>query len=237
MRAAAVTALLLFAFLGAPARGQDGGSAPLDPGAGPPATAPAAPGADAKALDADFEPEARRPSIALGPNGRGDFTIALDVGWLESGVGATLGLGGWFDLTLRADTLLLYDGFSGQSGIHLGVRISPVSEGLLRAGVELSGGQLFSPEPSSLGALTTVGGQATVGAALDWATFYGRAAVRGISGGSESSSPGWTYDEQVGLGVERTFRKRFIVGAEGYLWARPGLSTLAEWRLRFGYAR
>ena len=231
MRAALTAFLLLVA---APVRGQDA-ERPQEPAG---AAAPSPPSAAKKpGVDAEFEPERPPASIALGPNGRGDVTLSRDVGWLRSGLCANLGLGSWIELVLRGDTLLLYRGFGGQSGIHAGVRLMPLSLGALRAGVELTIGQLFTPDTTTMSSLTTVRGEVLAGALLDWAAFYGRFALRGIAGGSSNNSPGWTRDEEVGVGVERTFRKRFILGAEAYWWARPGLSTLGQWRIRLGYAR
>jgi hypothetical protein len=228
VRAAAVTALLLV--IATPARGEDAERPPAEAGA---ASAPSPTGADE---DADFAPEVRPRSIALGPNPRGDVTLSLDVGYLESGLHASLGMGAWIDLVLGVDTMLLYRGFGGQSGIEGGVRFTPL-QGTVRAGVEVTVGQLFSPDATTTSNLTTVRGELAAGAVLDWATFYGRVALRGISGGSSRNSPGWTHDEEFGFGVERMLSRRFIVGAEVYFWARPSLSTLGEWRLRLGYAR
>jgi hypothetical protein len=230
VRPAAVTALLLL--VTTPARGQDAERAPPD--AGTPANPPRAKSPDE---DADFQAEVRPRSIALGPNPRGDVTLSLDLGWLESGLRADLGMGAWIDLVLAADTMLLYQGFGGQSGIQGGVRFTPVSQGAVHAGVELTVGQLFSPDATASSNLTTVRGELAAGVMLDWATLYGRFALRGISGSSARDTAGWTRDEEFGFGVERVITKRFIVGAEGYLWARPGLSTLGEWRIRLGYAR
>jgi hypothetical protein len=228
VRPAAVTALLLV--IATPVRGEDAERPP------PEAPAASAPSPKTAEENADFEPEVRPRSIVFGPNARGDVTLALDVGWLESGLRASLGMGAWIDLVLGVDTMLLYQGFGGQSGIEGGVRFTPV-QGTLRAGVELTVGQLFSPDATTTSSLTTLRGELAAGAVLDWATFYGRVALRGLSGGSSRNSAGWTHDEEFGFGVERALSKRFIVGAEAYFWARPTLSTLGEWRLRLGYAR
>jgi hypothetical protein len=184
--------------------------------------------------DRDFEPEARAPSIALGPVGRGDLVGSLELGWLRSGVRADLGLGGWVDLVMRADTLLLYERFGGHSGIHLGVRVSPVSQGLIRAGAELSVGQVFAPGENTVTNLTALRASGTVGVVLDLATIYGRGDIRWMSS-MKPRGPGWVRDGELGLGVERAFG-RLIVGGEGYVWTRPGLSRLGQWRLRVGLA-
>ena len=232
MRATLTVFLLVVA---APARGQDAERSQQGPGAVAPGSAQSA--GKSPDVDAEFEPERPPPSIALGPNTRGDVTLSLDVGWLRSGLCADLGLGSWIELVLCGETLLLYRGFGGQSGIHAGVRLMPLSQGPVRAGVELTIGQLFTPDNTTMSSLTTVRGEALAGVLFDWAALYGRFAVRGIAGGSSNNSPGWTRDEEVGVGIERAFRKRFILGAEAYWWARPGLSTLGQWRIRLGYAR
>lgn len=184
--------------------------------------------------DRDFEPEAPSPSIALGPVGKGDLVLSLDLGWLRSGVRADLGLGAFIDLVLRADALLLYDGFGGHDGIHLGVRFSPLSRGLLRAGAEASVGQVFVPGVRTVTNVTAIRASATAGLALDLLTIYGRGELRWLSG-MKSRGPGWARDGELGLGIERAFG-RFVVGAEGYVWTRAGLSELGQWRLRAGIA-
>jgi hypothetical protein len=206
-----------------------------EPGS-PPPTAPA-PGEEetfVKGEGAEFEPERPRHSLALGPVGRGDMIASLDLGWLRSAVRADLGLGSWLDLVLRFDTLMLYEGFGGQNGLHLGVRASPASTGLFRASVELTVGQLFVPGDVSMANLTALRGAATAGLVLDWATFYARGDIRWLSN-LEPSGAGWARDQELGAGIERGLG-RFILGAEAYLWSRPGLSTLGQWRLRVGYA-
>lgn len=187
--------------------------------------------------DRDFEPEAPAPSIALGPVGKGDLVLSLDLGWLRSGVRADLGLGAFIDLVLRADALLLYDGFGGHDGIHLGARFSPLSRGLLRAGAEASVGQVFVPGARTVTNVTAIRASATAGLAFDLATLYGRGELRWLSGG-RSRGPGWARDGELGLGIERAFGKRgwLILGTEGYVWVRSGLDSLGQWRLRVGFA-
>ncbi|WP_242343149.1 hypothetical protein [Anaeromyxobacter terrae] len=202
----------------------------------PPAEPPPAKGGETYVTgdDRDFEPEVPARSLALGPVGRGDLLVSLDLGWLRSGLRADLGLGSWIDLTLRADTLLLYDRFRGQSGIYAGVRASPTSQGLFRASAELSVGQVFVPGDATMANLTAFRGSATAGLVLDLATLYGRADIRWVSN-LKPAGPGWTRDAELGAGVERAFG-RFVVGAEGFVWARPGLSGLGQWRVRVGMA-
>ncbi len=225
MRALALIPLLLAAplLLPATASAQDAPAA----GVAPPA---------ASAHDEDFEPEKPTPSLALGPVTRGDVTVSADVGWLRSGLRADLGLSSWLDLVASIDTLLLYDGFGGQTGLQLGLRAIPLADGTLRAAVQFTVGEILTPGGVNLANTATLRGEGLVGVALDWATIYGRVALRGLAGGFRSSA-GWTHDEEVGLGVERTFRRKLIVGAEAYVWARPGLANLGQWRIRFGYAR
>ena len=57
--------------------------------------------------DDGFEEDAPIPSLLFGPVGRGDLVVSADVGWLRSALQADLGFGGWVDLVLRVDTLLL----------------------------------------------------------------------------------------------------------------------------------
>lgn len=243
------TILLVAVLLGAPlggrvraapreeARAQ--GTAPGEPAAPQPQPAAPAPGSGEVNVtgDEDFEPEAPHHSIALGPVGRGDLLVSGDLGWLRSGFRADLGLAAWIDLVMRADALLLYEGFGAQDGIHLGVRVSPVSKGLFRACGEFSVGQIFVPGDNTVTNLTALRGSATAGVVLDLATIYGRGEIRWLSS-MKTSGPGWSHDGEVGVGLERAFGKRgrLILGAEGYVWLRPGLDSLGQWRLRVGFA-
>jgi hypothetical protein len=112
--------------------------------------------------------------------------------------------------------------------------VSPVSKGLLRAGAELSIGQVFVPGENTVTNLTVLRASATAGMVLDLLTLYGRADIRWLSS-TKASGPGWARDGELGVGLERAFG-RFIVGAEGYVWTRPELSSLGQWRLRAGFA-
>ena len=241
MRPLAIILILAALTAAAPdARAETGSASALaatqqEPGSPPPTAPP--PGEEetyVKGEAAEFEPERPRHSLALGPVGRGDMIVSLDLGWLRSAVRADLGLGSWLDLVLRFDTLMLYEGFGGQNGLHVGVRASPTSTGLFRGGVELTVGQVFVPGDVSMANLTALRGSATAGLVLDWATFYARGDIRWLSN-LEPSGAGWARDQELGAGVERGLG-RFILGAEVYLWSRPDLSTLGQWRLRVGFA-
>jgi hypothetical protein len=241
VRAFSVISLLLVAV---PARAADPAGPPA-PGAPPPlATAqdvpgepPAsAPGGDgANAHDEEFAPEVPPPSVALGPTPRGGAMLALDLGWLRSGVRADLGLGATLSIFLSMDTLLLYDGFHGPSGVHIGLRTTPL-QGPFRATAEISIGEVFAPRSVSSANTTTLRLGGAAGLVTGWATVYARAALRGSAGSFESDA-GWTRDEELGVGIERALSRRLVVGAEAYLWYRPGLATLGEWTIRIAYAR
>jgi hypothetical protein len=222
-------AVLLLAPRVPAAQETQGTGAPAPQAPAPAATPPPA----EEDLDDDFEEERPRPSLALGPAARGKVVLSVDLGWIRSGVRADLGIARWIDLVLRLDTLLLYEGFRGPSSVNAGVRLTPVSDGLFRASIDLLVGQVFIPGEVVVSNLTAVRGDALAGAALPWATVYARIGVRGLSGGD--SDAGWTRDSELGFGVERAFG-RIIAGVEGFVWARPGLSGLGQWRLRVGYA-
>lgn len=218
-----------------------GESAPAPGGESPPPSRPAEPAASPPAgeakqddldFDSDFDDRAT-PSIALGPVTSGDVLLSVDVGWLRSGLRADLGVARWLDLVLRVDTLLLYERFRGPTSVNLGARVSPVSSGVFRASIDLSVGQVFIPGDVVVENMTAVRGDAIAGAVLPWATLYARVGLRGLSGGSADA--GWTRDSEFGLGAERTFG-RLIVGAEGFVWSRPSLTGLGQWRIRVGYA-
>ncbi len=187
----------------------------------------------AEAADDDFAPVEPGPSIALGPVGARHSLVAADVGWLRSGVRAALGAGPALDVTLRADAFLLKALLREQQDVMFGVAWSPASEGLLRAslgaevGMVLFGGGV---PPTSTFALR---GQAAVGLALDGiATPYVRAAIRFLSYRLVDRD-GFVRDEEVGGGVERAFGP-YVVGAEAFVWARPGLAGLGQWRISAG---
>ncbi len=171
----------------------------------------------------------------LGPARRGEAMLSLELGWLRSGVRAELGLGANVGIFVAADTLLLYEGFHGPSGVHLGLRATPF-DGTFRATAEASIGEIFAPRSVSNANVTTLRLQGAAGLVTDWATVYARAALRGYAS-AFGSDAGWTRDEEFGLGVERPVFRRLVVGAEAYLWSRPGLSTLGQWIVRIGYAR
>jgi hypothetical protein len=197
------------------------------------AALPCAAAAAPPAFD-EFETEARVTSVAMGALPRGEALAAVDVGWLRSGLHLALGLGAGFELVLRGDAMLLYDGFGAQNAFHAGVRFTPVREGTIRLTGELTGGQLLSPKEIGFASLTTVRGEVVAGVVLDLGNAYARVALRGVQGSVPAASD-WRRDEEIGLGVERVFG-RVIVGAEGFMWARPGHDGLGQWRLRVGYA-
>ena len=182
--------------------------------------------------DGDFQPERAR-SIALGPLPGGALLPSLEVGWLRSGARIDLGLVGGFDLVLRADTMALYRGLDGQNGGHLGLRFTPFAEDAVRLGLELTVGQVLVTAPANTVSLTAVRGELVLGALLDPGTVYLRAALRGIDG--DVPGLGWSRDEEVALGLERALG-RFVLGGEVYSWARPRHGTLAQWRIRVGFA-
>ncbi len=182
--------------------------------------------------DDDFEPERAR-SLALGPVPSGSLLPSAELGWLRSGLRVDLGLVAALDLVLRGETMLLYDGLGGQSGAHLGLRFTPLAEGALRVGLEVTIGQLLVPARADTVTLTAVRGELVVGAVHDLGNVYARLALRGVDPGIAGLD--WARDEEAGLGVEHALG-RWIVAAEGYVWARPRHSGLGHWRIRVGFA-
>lgn len=186
--------------------------------------------AAASGPDDDFEPDRPRLSAAMGPAPVGSVVVSADLGWLRSGITFDLGLGAAVSVLVRVDTMLLYRGFSGQSALQGGLRFFPIADGTLRAGVELTAGQVLVPLEKGVENLTTVRGELVLGAIFDPANAYVRLAVRGVSS-SVPGGAGWIRDEEAGLGVERVLGQ-FVVGAEVFTWARPGHAGMAQWRLR-----
>ncbi|ABC83996.1 hypothetical protein [Anaeromyxobacter dehalogenans] len=191
--------------------------------------------APAAAKDDDFEPDEPLRSLALGPLPRAKAMVSADVGWLRSGVGLGVGLGAALDLVLRIDAMPLYEkGFGGQRELQGGLRFSPIAEEDLRLTVQATGGQVFISKPAEVVTFTTVRGEILLGATFDLLSPYARLGVRTMSRNVEGADA-WQREEEIGLGVERVLG-RFVVGAEGYLLARPHRSGMGQWRLRVGYA-
>jgi hypothetical protein len=182
--------------------------------------------------DDDFEP-ARARSLALGPLPPGSPLLSADIGWLKSGLRLDLGLFGSLDLVLRVETMLLYDGLGGQNGAHLGLRFTPIAESAFRVGLEFTAGEGLITARAETVTMTVLRGELVLGTMLDLGNVYARLGLRGLDPGV--SGLGWTRDEEIGFGVEHALG-RWIVGAEGFVWARPRHSGLAQWRIRVGFA-
>jgi hypothetical protein len=187
------------------------------------------------AKDDDFEPDEPMRSLALGPLPRAQARVSADVGWLRSGVGLGVGLGATLDLVLRLDAMPLYEeGFGGQRELQAGLRFSPIAEEDLRLTVQATGGQVFISMPAEVVSFTTVRGEILLGATFDLLSPYARLGVRALKRDVEGADA-WEREEEIGLGVERVLG-RFVLGAEGFVLARPHRSGMGQWRLRVGYA-
>jgi hypothetical protein len=198
--------------------------------AGPAAAAEAVPD-DAAVPAAEFAD--RQPaSIALGPVPRGRPFLSADLGWLRSGARFDLGMGIGLDFTLRIDTMALYAGFGGQTGVHAGLRWTFVEEAF-RGTVEASAGKVFQPTDPGFQSMTTIEGGLAAGVVLEVGTVYARVTFRGMGGEAFAGIPTFRREVEAGGGVERGWR-RFVFGAEGFVLNRPGHAGLGEWRLRAG---
>ena len=188
----------------------------------------------AAAQEPDLFEDAEEPRrIILGPVPLGSLMATAEVGWLRSGIRADIGLSGGFDLTLRADAFLVGDLLSGQDGLSLGVRYTPSYRGLFRFAAEAGVGEVYIPQRFGMDSLFVVRGE-MVGALWleELGLPYLRASARALSFDKLSHS-GWGRDAELGIGWERSVMK-IVVGVEGFLWFRPGLPNLAQWRIRVG---
>ncbi len=186
---------------------------------------------------ADFESEFAPPGdvrMAVGPLPPGEAALALDVGWLRSGIRLDVGLVAGVDLVFSADAFLLTDLLSGQNVARLGLRYSPLGAGAFRASLEATGGIYFLPQV--LG--TETSGELRLGAVAAYAVEpLGLAYVRGAGRFvrfAQGRFKGWGENAEVGLGAE-TRLWGVLVGAEWFSWIRPGLPALPQWRLRVGF--
>ena len=185
--------------------------------------------------DDDFEPDEPMRSLALGPLPRARAMVSADVGWLRSGIGMGVGLGAALDLVLRIDAMPLYEkGFGGQRELQGGLRFSPIAEEDLRLTVQVTGGQVFISKTAEVVSFTTVRGEILLGATFDLLSPYARLGVRALKRDVEGADA-WEREEEIGVGVERVLG-RFVLGAEGFVLARPHRSGMGQWRLRVGYA-
>jgi hypothetical protein len=172
--------------------------------------------------------------MAVGPARTGRPTLSLDVGWLRSGLRFDLGLAHRLDLVARVDTMLLYDGVSGQNGGSLGLRATPFLWNRARLSAEGTLGQIFAPTDAWRGTFTVLRGELAAGVNAGPALLSVRGAVRALRVTAYAGTV-WTHDEEAGAGVEAR-RGRWMAGAEAYALARPNLDTLLQWRVRLGLA-
>lgn len=180
-----------------------------------------------------FEEGAEPRHINIGPVPAGALALTADVGWLRSGLRADIGLAAGFDLVVRADAFLVRDLLSGQDSLSLGVRYTPSYGGVLRISAELGAGETFIPQLFGMDSIFVVRAEAVWALWLDELGLpYLRTTLRALSFDNFGHS-GWGRDGEVGIGWERNFG-RFVVGVEGFLWFRPALPDLAQWRIRVG---
>jgi hypothetical protein len=186
-------------------------------------------------LDEDFEAEAPVPSLAVGPVRRGGLVTGLAVGWLRSEAVAQVGLGYWLDLSFRAESMTLYQGFDAQNAVYAGARVSPLSEGTVRLSVLAEAGMVFAPISGATKSFSVLRGELAAGLAFQPVTVYARLALRG-AGGDSLFVERRAFDTEAGLGVEGHLSRKLVVGAEAYWWAREQSDTLWQWRIRVGWA-
>ncbi len=189
--------------------------------------------AAAEPRDPDFEPDEPLHSLALGPAPSGRAVLSMDVGWPRSGVRLDIGVARLVSLILSADTMLLYRGLDAETGVHAGVRVTPISDGAFRLSVEASAGQIFVPVRAGSEVLTQVRGDLLAGVSFDPVTVYARFGLIGEKGRDVPGRPTFLRQEEIGAGVETAWR-RYVFGAEAFAWARPGHAGLTQWRLRAG---
>ncbi|MFO0585088.1 MAG: hypothetical protein U0229_22655 [Anaeromyxobacter sp.] len=182
----------------------------------------------------DFEVEEPSPGIAVGAAPRGRMVAALDAGWLRTGVQGRLGLGYWLDFEFRGDSMLLYRGLNAQNAIALGLRVTPLSDGLFRLSGTFEAGETYVPLGAGSKTSTFLRGELAVGAHLEPVTIYGRLSARGARADSPFEKR-WASDTEAGVGVEARLGKRLLLGVEGFGWARPQTTTIFQWRLRVGW--
>ncbi|HYG69390.1 MAG TPA: hypothetical protein VD838_17080, partial [Anaeromyxobacteraceae bacterium] len=200
------------------------------------AAEPNAPADPAKAFPEDFDEDfAGEPAgLALGPVDSGKFVLSVDVGWLRSAIRGQAGVGRDFDLVFSADAFLLEDLFEHQNGFHAGVRYTPVQSRPFRLSVEAAVGATFIANRVSASNVFDLRGEVNAGVVQPGlGTAYVRLQVRALTDGAAGESH-WGRDAEFGLGVERNFGP-LTLGAEGFVWTRPELDNLRQWRIRAGY--
>lgn len=182
----------------------------------------------------DFEVEEPSPGLAVGATPRGRMVVALDAGWLRTGVQGRLGLGYWLDFEFRGDAMLLYRGFNAQNAIALGLRVTPLGDGLFRVSGKFEAGETYVPLGAASKTSTFMRGELVAGVHLEPVTVYGRFSGRGARADSPFERR-WASDTEAGVGVEAQLGKKLLLGAEGFGWARPQTTTIFQWRLRVGW--
>lgn len=213
---------LVAALLLAPVARAENAPAPAPP---PPAPLP---------FEEDFAaPPSTGRSLAMGPVKGGQLSASLGLGWHRSTLRADVGLGQNLDLFAFFDAMLLYDGLRGQNGIHGGLRWAPLGDGLLRLSVEGSAGQVFIPVAAGGVSYTTFEGHLLAGVHVERLLVYGRVGLRALHGGGPDGAPGDRRESEAGLGLELGWR-RYAVGAEGFMLARPSHTGIGQWRVRVG---
>jgi hypothetical protein len=201
-----------------------------------PAPDPAVPLARAQSADDDFASDFREGTIgiALGPLPPGQFIVSADLGWLRSAVRGQVGMGRDFDFVFWVDAFLLEAAFDAQNGLHAGVRYTPLQGGPFRLTLEGTFGAIFIAERVAASNLFAFRGEATAGATrASLGTVYLRFQLRGLTDAAAGDAH-WGRDAEIGAGLERNVGP-LTVGVEGFLWTRPDLANIRQWRLRAGY--
>src|SRR5205814_1547706 len=104
-------------------------------------------------------------------------------------------------------------------------------EGTFRLSVSGGAGEIFLGSGIQSQDLFMVKGEVTAGLSLyPYGTPFLRAALRGLKYDHGVGFSGWGRDEELGLGYEIKVW-RLIVGGEAYLWARPALASLPQWKV------
>lgn len=183
----------------------------------------------------EAEPEVGQRSLAFGGLRAGDANLCGELGWIRSGARVDVGIAGGLALTARAEAFLLHRLSTGQNGGALGLRWGSDTGGFLLGALAFEVGLFSGRDPIGTALVYDLRGEGHLGVNLEqFGVAYLRAALRAADGGEGRQSL-WQFDGDLGVGWELQLG-RWLGGAEGFLWLRPGLSALPQWRLRAGYA-